>query len=672
MNKNYFKKEVISQDYIDPFEKKELVMQRSVPQLLYYYLPSRTVEWEEGLAIVKLGRPRFKTIWDENRSRLVIEKVQEFMENWRSANGKIDPDFPDLTKDSNLVTVGEPRSIEAQVLDTAFVCRNCSRLLFIKQSSLSRQKPICPECKKPTLRQLGLVFIHGCGELVPLNEWVPYNKRDDNGRFQSTIYPIRCRHCGEKGKLYMPSRAERIRDMQVFCTECKESLSRIVARCPICSKKIAREESNNEESMEGKNLTIVQRTAMRETLYSANQAYYPQNISILRLDRPAIIELDSKEVKVLRNMLPKNSRPEVNVNKIAIYEALLKKAKDNNEDIDEVIRNHFLKSDIPESAEEVDVVSYQLQEDVIKGLHESIAFLTTVNRRPIRNIIKDNGLSDFTSETLLIELKNLGFRSFDLVDDLPIVSTTFGYTRRTYEATYSESDIGAEHLSTTIRAFPYIDDLGASTAGRPEISGNIPFLALEGEHEGIFFSLDPQRVLHWLRRNGINITNSNNDALEKMLSNLESIDRFYNEIWEKPVRRMVFGLIHSISHIFMRVISHYAGLERTSLKEYIFLPLLGAVIYDGSSTFKLGCIETSIRKDLEALLNELSDMAMTCMYDTECIDHKGACHGCIHSPEICCPVFNHGLSRSFLQGGHAPWGNNEEHLIGYWEVEKLK
>lgn len=120
----------------------------------------------------------------------------------------------------------------------------------------------------------------------------------------------------------------------------------------------------------------------------------------------------------------------------------------------------------------------------------------------------------------------------------------------------------------------------------------------------------------------------------------------------------------------MRIASRLAGLERTSVSEYVFLPLLGAVVYDNSSVFKLGGMEGVARDHLLELLEELQDEAMNCPFDVSCIDRNGACPGCIHAPEIACRVFNHGLSRALLIGGHAPWADiaSEKRIVGYWEL----
>jgi hypothetical protein len=233
-------------------------------------------------------------------------------------------------------------------------------------------------------------------------------------------------------------------------------------------------------------------------------------------------------------------------------------------------------------------------------------------------------------------------------------------------------ELTAKNLPTQIRAFTPVDRDEARRMSRPDLQGTIPILAREGEHEGLFLGLCPDWVIRWLELNDVRLSNPGMPPVARIMHALEDVDRYYDNIWDLPVRRLVFGLIHSLSHAAMRAATRYAGLERTSLSEYIFLPLLGTVVFDNSSSFKLGGLETLVRDHLSAFLNALADDAMTCLYDAQCIDHKGACHGCIHSPEISCRFFNHGLSRSFLIGGHAPWVDvaTNRQIVGYWQVEE--
>lgn len=263
-------------------------------------------------------------------------------------------------------------------------------------------------------------------------------------------------------------------------------------------------------------------------------------------------------------------------------------------------------------------------------------------------------------------LEGLGISELLYVEDLPVISASVGFTRRSFEPTYEE--LGAKKAPTQIRAFPSLQKEATQGLGKPELLGTVPVLAREGEHEGIFVSLQADRVLAWLEDNGVQLPDASLQPIARILNGLEPVDKYYDTIWALPVRRMVFGLIHSVSHAMMRSVTRYAGLDRTSVSEYIFLPLLGWVVFDNSSTFRLGGIATLVRDHLAAFLNNLSSEATECLYDTECIDHRGACHGCLHSPEISCRVFNHGLSRAFLLGGHAPWADiaQDTRLRGFW------
>jgi hypothetical protein len=267
--------------------------------------------------------------------------------------------------------------------------------------------------------------------------------------------------------------------------------------------------------------------------------------------------------------------------------------------------------------------------------------------------------------------QHLGLRPLLLVDDLPVISATFGFTRRSFEPTYEES---AMRLPVQLRPFYPVDSYGARSINRPGAVGTIPILAREGEHEGVFIGLDPPRVLAWLAENNLHLPASTDSPIQQILCGLEPVDRYYDTIWDtaQPRRllRLVFGLLHSLSHAAMRVVSRLAGLERTSLSEYLFLPLLGTVIYANSSTFKMGCIESMLRSTLYEFLRELGEDAMSCLIDPDCLDHQGACAGCLYSPEISCRVFNHGLSRAFLIGGHVPWKDVsvDAQIKGYWQM----
>jgi hypothetical protein len=465
--------------------------------------------------------------------------------------------------------------------------------------------------------------------------------------------------------------------MKVLCRRCKiQVLDRFTARCHRCLKRMIRGSIPDGTKTAGG--TIVSRLAMRLARYSASDTYYPQGLTILRLDKPRLTAADDELSTLLYNMLPTGSRPEAQISDadtiIAITERLRNAEKLRNEP--ETRRLRALIAEVARGGAKRRVESPPLMDhllpDVKKGIKEGLAFRETVTSRDALEEAQRTGEhADLLAEHISRLKGTLGIKELLYVEDLPMITATFGYTRRSFDPTYDE--LGAQHLPTEIRAFPSLQKNAAQRLGRPEIVGTIPILAREGEHEGLFLSLDPDRVVQWLAANGTMLPDQSRPPLVRILSALEPVDRYYDKIWSLAVRRLVFGLIHSISHAVMRSVSRYAGLERTSVGEYIFLPLLGCVVFDNSSSFRLGGVATLVRDHLAAFLENAANESIDCLYDPDCSDHSGACHGCLHAPEISCRVFNHGLSRSLLIGGHAPWADvsTDSQILGFWNRQAV-
>lgn len=668
---------------------ERLSMQRSVSQLLFHYLPGRIIDWENGLAIVQLTDVHFANIWSPEQSAIVLDEMASLFDRWRRKGGKIDKQFPNPRTQTGQFAVGTPDAVDVTILETAFVCQFCSNLQFITTNQLSRTEgnPLaCSNCQKTALRQLGQIFVHGCGEFLTVKKWMPEAvKPTENGKYEIKNQPLACRVCGDKANLVLPTRTERIKDMRIKCLKCNNLVrERFTANCERCLR-----DYNNEVQQDGNQQienpehqttgTVISHIAMRMTRYSASSTFYPQTFSILRLDRPTIRFAKDEQVELLQNMLPSIRRAD-NMGTGGTMEVLAKKLRDaetarNSSEVERLLKlitEAALNAGKPVN-DSPDNNILPKAEDLERAIEESIAFRTKVDSQPAITIAQQGGSA---SELVIEEIKKtidyLGLCELQAVDDLPMISAAFGYTRRTFEPTYDE--LSAKNLPTQIRAFPSVNREQAQSYGRPDLIGTVPILAREGEHEGLFLALCPERVIDWLELNNIVLSNPELPPTARILRALEDVDRYYDDIWNKPVRRFVFGLIHSLSHAAMRAASRYAGIERTSFAEYIFLPLLGTVIYDNSSSFKLGGLEALARDRLWEFLNTLEDEAMSCLYDAQCIDHRGACHGCLHSPEISCRVFNHGLSRAFLIGGHVPWRDISvnEQIIGYWQMNEVK
>ena len=415
---------------------------------------------------------------------------------------------------------------------------------------------------------------------------------------------------------------------------------------------------------------------MRLANSRATDAYYAHTLSVLRLDKPRVVLEPDEEIRALGNdLIPEGRRAEISADPtITRLEDLtgqlgqaIKQA--NASEVARLRKAIAAAALAPAPAARPAGTQLSASPDVLKALEEALAFRTRVKVRPAAEVARaGDGASAILAPQVTRRMKDLGLSRVSLVDDLPIIVAAFGYTRRSlYQPTYDEEVLNARDLPTQLRPFYALDRRAALRLDRIDVEGNVPLLAREGEHEGIFLGLDRHRVLEWLARNGVSLDQGGEPEIGRILSRLEPVDRYYDKIWTLPVRRLVFGLVHSLSRD--EVIGPLAGLERTSLGEYVMLPLLGTVIYANGGMMKMGCMETVVRDNLDALLDDLGTRSLDCLYDPDCLDRVGACHGCLHSPEISCRTFNHGLSRAFLRGGRSPWRDAamEEDIFGYWQ-----
>jgi hypothetical protein len=104
---------------------------------------------------------------------------------------------------------------------------------------------------------------------------------------EATKHPIRCPQCEKGSNLYIPGKSDRVKDMAVVCRTCNvQVLDRLTARCHRCLKRFNKHPDQVPVGDTGG--TIVSALAMRLARYSASDTYYPQTLSVLRLDKPRL------------------------------------------------------------------------------------------------------------------------------------------------------------------------------------------------------------------------------------------------------------------------------------------------------------------------------------------------------------------------------------------------
>jgi hypothetical protein len=230
----------------------------------------------------------------------------------------------------------------------------------------------------------------------------------------------------------------------------------------------------------------------------------------------------------------------------------------------------------------------------------------------------------------------LGLSSMSLVTDYPILTTTFGYSRGYYQP-----------KKCRLNPFPGDRDLG----------GKYPIFVDQVQADALLVTLDRQRVLRWLH--ALNFPPSvpggaTRDASEKaFFVRLFDGATLFNTIdAAQSQQRLVFGLLHTMSHIAVRQASVLSGLEATSLSEYLLpISLTFAIYCNHRFGATIGALTALYEQSCAEWLSSIRD-ARFCVYDPVCRLRESSCHACTHLSETSCRHFNLNLSRAFLFGGH--------------------
>jgi hypothetical protein len=229
----------------------------------------------------------------------------------------------------------------------------------------------------------------------------------------------------------------------------------------------------------------------------------------------------------------------------------------------------------------------------------------------------------------------MGLSHLALVSDYPIITATYGFSR-------------VEYMPNQCRLNPF--------PPHPDHGGRFPIFVDQVQADALLLALNPDRVIKWLGLNGFqpNIPIGSDLALARRAY---FVQLFSDVSFRETLRadhgaaRMVFGLLHTLSHLSIRQAALLCGLDRTSLSEYVLPRSLTVAIYcNHRFGATIGALTALFEQSLSEWLHAVLD-TRRCVYDPVCKDRTGNCHACTHLPETSCRFFNLNLSRSFLFGG---------------------
>jgi hypothetical protein len=232
----------------------------------------------------------------------------------------------------------------------------------------------------------------------------------------------------------------------------------------------------------------------------------------------------------------------------------------------------------------------------------------------------------------------LGLAELALVTEFPITTAVYGYSRVDYQPD-----------ECFVNPFPADRDAG----------GKFPVFVNVTSADALLFRLDHRAVLEWLSVNGMPVTvpaTGNRELADRaaFVSMFDGVDLRQTIDAARPQARMVFGLVHTLSHAALRHAGLLCGLDPTSLAEYVLPRALSLAIYSNQSFgATIGALTALFEQSIEDWLGRIAG-TRRCLYDPVCAVAGGSCHACAHASETSCRFFNVNLGRQFLFGGNDP------------------
>lgn len=265
-------------------------------------------------------------------------------------------------------------------------------------------------------------------------------------------------------------------------------------------------------------------------------------------------------------------------------------------------------------------------------------------------------------------LDSLGLEDMGLIREFELCRFSFGYSRM--ESTPVLRDKRGMDMPVRLNLFPPV---------RQNDSIRYPVYVVQQANEAIYVRLKEEQVLEWLlglQCADMFTVNPGEKLGAGLLSAARPMGPFLDGLPESstpPVYLYVYTLLHSYSHLLMKHISEYSGLDLGSLGEYIFPADLSFVVYRNGTTMDLGNLSALWRNSGQAMLSSmLGTKATQCGTGSLCTERGGACPDCVMVPETSCVAGNKLLSRSVLRtvGGKPRLDTRSSPIRGYLDFHK--
>lgn len=630
-------------------------MKRGRSQVIWRYTPGATYRFNDSGAWCSTTEI---TLADtQPLDGALASAVNNLLKNWNAINPS---QFPDPIKQASKFAVGEPHHVYYTLFPLVFVCRSCGRVHYyadLNKLSEVNSRLSCRSCKTADiLRQVPYAYVCECGRRDSISmqghDRNHFIVLEDKGSFRESYW--RCKDCGI-------------------------SLSR-----------------NPREGLGYRRCDCAPKKGKRGILLEDNRVYYSHSVTLVEIapailrgwqDHPKYNDLLLGAVLDLPSYKPSHLQDLSSITTVGsvLSPALMKM-------VELLVTGGMDRAQAERMARESNAQSggdaWSSYERDLQPLRSKLPPIDWRNHRPtveyafVRDEPSIGALSlrqleeearvagdSANSSRLRDDAKiadDLGLIDLRIVQALPTVLAGVGYSR--YSA--SPRNKGEDD-----------SDKGADLRPYPEPNGRIPIFVARNTTEALLYRLDPWRLAAYLKINASIEPPKSSLVSEQelrvwLMANTPSLlDRGEAHLVLKSFEleagvgvelpsALVFGVLHSISHVLKGTAHRFVGLDGDSLAEYLF-PAHGAGLLYASKfvDFTLGGIDAAVRSNLRQWLGSARDFAGQCSFDPVCSKSGGACLACMY-PKFGCAYFNRTVSRAFLFGGRV--SGLEERIEGYW------
>ena len=620
-------------------------MRRGVQQALYKYLPGSWVDYTQSgggvtyaVHVDNWNSIQLPNINNKRLLRIVNQRVHDFIAHSNEGESSVIDFSP--TIDETTYEVLTPKvsnkiaAIQTSVKPWVFACNSCGRVrqYYSYDEFKRREHQPCDNCGKH-MTQVRMIRYCRCG-------------------YADGIYVPKCQN-PEHGTKYMYRRGSGV---DFVCSKCGRKVA-MSHSCPDCHNTLDIRPALDSSHFIPATVTLIDLVDKRKDVFLDQESdYQGEKVVIaqyLGLITPEEYEdIISKGKITQEDEFEKSLQAEMDMlRSVGVDESVIatlldakRRANPNNKIFDAIasVSNGLAVGNLEEYTPIAETI---LEYD---ELLNAKVILTIEAAEADAELINDGVKPSYRDVAT-----KLGFSNAQVCSCVPIVSCSYGYTRK---------EQFGERIK--LRGFP-----------REMEKRNV--YAARLETEGVLFEIDRKKVIDWLLYNHMieeaDKPKSNSDYdlkmwfLDRIQTGLITPFTEIDDIGNKgKITKTVYTLIHSISHALICEAAEICGLDKSSLSEYILPSIPAVFIYCANSQgFSMGALYSAFQSQFDKWLKHACENTKKCIFDPLCINHDKACAGCLFLNEVSCKHFNKDLDRSYLCGYFDV--QKQEKLKGFWE-----